>query len=87
MPIELRDGAAVLIGELTLDDVEELSTWLQDGVATTVDLSGCRSLHGAILQLLLRTRPALAAGPPDRFTADLVRTLPAADDRAGQRRT
>lgn len=71
-----REGATIhLEGACPVEEAETLTTLLDAGGAWTVDLSACREMHTALVQVLLRYRPAVLGEPADPFLSRLV--LPA----------
>ncbi|MGG5890201.1 hypothetical protein ACLF3G_24080 [Falsiroseomonas sp. HC035] len=67
------DGTVIrLEGACHLEDAEALTVLLQPREARVVDLSACRSLHGAVVQALLAHRPLLAGEPVSPFLRDLL---------------
>jgi hypothetical protein len=77
MPVTLTEATATLAGACTVEEAEPLLDWLRATPEPQVDLSGCETLHAALAQVLLATRPRLAAPPPDRvLAAALAAALP-----------
>jgi hypothetical protein len=71
-----QDGWTIrLEGACPVEEAEALTALLETPGPWTVDLSGCRQLHTALVQALLRYRPALQGTPDDPFLSRLV--LPA----------
>jgi hypothetical protein len=70
------DGAVIrLEGRCHLEDAEALTVLLQTGETSTLDLSACEALHGAVVQTILAFRPNLTGTPASPFLRDLL--LPA----------
>ena len=66
----------VYVDDGSSDATAEILTGLLDGPgAWTVELSACRQIHTALVQVLLRYRPAVHGEPADPFLSRLV--LPA----------
>lgn len=63
-------GIVRLSGRCAAEDAEPLLKHLAAGV-TTIDLTGCDYLHGAVFQLLMAARPTLVGEPAD-FLRDWV---------------
>jgi hypothetical protein len=70
MTVVAAKGIVRLSGRCMAEDAELLLKQLAAGV-TQVDLTDCEYLHGAIVQLLMATRPALV-GEPAEFLRDWV---------------
>ncbi|CAH2601423.1 conserved protein of unknown function [Rhodovastum atsumiense] len=81
MPILIEGDLAVLDGTCTVEEAEPLLDWVRGTATPAVDLSGCRHLHAAVLQVLLAARPRLAAAATDPFVARLCAELPPAIPR------
>ncbi|GIF18394.1 hypothetical protein BJ973_008646 [Actinoplanes tereljensis] len=75
MPLELGDTTATLIGVVTVDEVEELATWLRVTAKPRVNLRKCNHLHTGAFQAILHFRPKVSAAPTDVFLAGLVLPL------------
>ena len=71
MTVRLDDGMVVLEGDCRVEEAETLAALLSADVRP-VDLSRCRSLHGAVLQALLCFRPPVAARPAEGFLNEMV---------------
>ena len=72
MPIRFEAGCAVLEGQCVVEEAHDLTAWLLEKGARTVDLAHCTGLHTAVLQSLMALQPAVVVGPAD---ADLARWL------------
>ncbi len=59
MPLELTPERAVLTGHVSIEEAEHLLEWLQANGDAPVDVSGCGSMHMAVLQLLARASPTI----------------------------
>jgi len=70
MTVRLVGETIVLEGDCYVEEAEALTVLLQ--TADRVDLTGCRMLHGAVLQVLLAFAPAISGEPGDPFLKDLV---------------
>ncbi|UXY14150.1 hypothetical protein N8I74_12555 [Chitiniphilus purpureus] len=75
MPCDLTDGILRLTGVCGIDDVAPLAQLLFAEPRAGIDLSGCRHLHCAVLQLLLAGGRPLLAPPQDPWTARFVMPL------------
>lgn len=76
MPAELAGDVVAVTGTTNADDATAIAEWLfSDAAGTTIDLGGCTHLHGAVLQVLLQARPALAALPADPYLRQLLAGL------------
>ncbi|MCW2248624.1 hypothetical protein M2352_004284 [Azospirillum fermentarium] len=63
--IRLEDACPV-------EEAERLLELLQSGTATGIDLGGCRSVHTAVLQLLLAAPLPIHVPPPEALLAGLL---------------
>jgi len=81
MPILYPNQApacAVFTGACTPEEADGLLDWLRATPAPRADLSGCMTLHTALLQLLLAGGVAIAAPPADPLLMQcLAQSLPA----------
>ena len=68
MTVAADNGIVRLSGHCSAEDAELLLHHLVAG-ARRVDLDGCDYLHGAVVQLLMATRPAIT-GEPAPFIRD-----------------
>ena len=75
MSVALDANIIRLTGNCGLDDVETLLGLLQAQDQPRVDLRGANHLHGAILQLLLTSRPRVDHPPDDPFVRQLITEL------------
>ncbi|MBI1684976.1 hypothetical protein [Caulobacter hibisci] len=67
MRIERNGAIAALHGHCRVEDAETLAALLWEGSVTTLDLSGCDSLHGAVVQAILAFQPSVVGSPGDEF--------------------
>lgn len=68
-----QDGSTIhLEGACPVEEAEALTAILETQGPWTVDLSGCRQLHTALVQALLTYRPAVRGAPADPFLSRLV---------------
>jgi len=71
-----RDGDVVhLTGHCRVEDAEALSALLQPSKGAVVDISGCDSLHAAVVQVLLTFDARVVGAPGEPFLRD--RLVPA----------
>lgn len=71
-----RDGSVVRLREVCrVEDAETLTALLQDICDSTLDLTACKGLHAAVVQVLLAFRPKIVGEPDDPFLRDWL--LPA----------
>jgi hypothetical protein len=63
-----RDGDVIyLSGHCRVEDAEALAALLQPSGGVTVDLSGCDSLHAAVVQVLLSFDAPVVGAPTEPF--------------------
>ncbi len=68
-----RDGDVIhLEGDCPVEDAEMLVGLLEGSVGRAIDLSQCRSVHSAIIQLLLRFKPVLQGEPQSAFLREMI---------------
>lgn len=70
MSVRLDGGTVRLEGDCHVEDAETLLRFLLGEDRVVVDMSQCRHLHGAVLQVLLSFGPQVVAGPTDPFLRD-----------------
>nr|WP_296070915.1 hypothetical protein [uncultured Actinoplanes sp.] len=85
MPLEFRDTLASLSGVVTVDEVEQLATWLRATPKARISLRRCNHLHTGAFQAMLRFQPKITAAPADPFLA--VQVLPLLVGTSGTSRT
>lgn len=67
----IRDGDFVhLSGHCRVEDAEALSALLQPSQGVIVDISGCDSLHAAVVQVLLAFDASVVGAPDAVFLRD-----------------
>lgn len=81
--IRLDGGVIRLEEHCPVEEAEPLLELLQGDGSRTLDLSGCRSVHTAVLQLLLVCRTRIVAAPPAPALAGILSTGTLAADSAG----
>ncbi|HEV7371193.1 hypothetical protein [Arenibaculum sp.] len=67
MTVRLDDGLVRLEGSCTVEEAEALLETILANPELPVDWSRCTSLHTAVLQVLMATRPVLQGLPEDPF--------------------
>lgn len=72
MTVRLDGDVIVLEGECHVEQAEQLLQRLQDAPASTVDLSACRHLHGAVVQVLLSFSARVSGDPANTFLRQFV---------------
>jgi anti-anti-sigma regulatory factor len=78
MPIDYQKKKAVLSGQVTIDETDQLLEWLQRNRKAVIDLAACEHLHSAILQVLMSARPrCVVPGEHDGLKRWLATILPA----------
>jgi len=73
MSIRYLKKHAALEGNVSVEDAETLSQWLQQQAAPAVHLGKCEHLHAAVLQVLLALRPRVKVPPSDPWLAQVLR--------------
>ena len=69
MTVLVRDGMIVLEGRCQAEDAETLLLALQEQPGATVDVSGVKRVHLAVVQILFTFRPQLQGSPDVPFLA------------------
>lgn len=70
--IRLEGTTIHLEDSCPVEEAERLLELLQAGTATGIDLGGCRTVHTAVLQLLLAAPLPINVPPPEALLADLL---------------
>ncbi|MET0429970.1 MAG: hypothetical protein ABW026_15930 [Microvirga sp.] len=70
MSVRLAGDAVILAGACGVEDAEPLLALLQDAPTRIVDIAQVESLHTAVFQVLLATRPPLRGRSPNPFVRD-----------------
>lgn len=73
MTVNLTGTTIRLEDACRVEDAEPLAALLHDAPERTIDVSGCESLHGAVLQVLLAFRPDVNG---EAAEASLAKWLP-----------
>lgn len=77
-----RDGDVIyLSGHCRVEDAEALAALLQPSERVVVDISGCDSLHAAVVQVLLAFGAPVVGAPVEPFLRD--RLFPALSRTVG----
>ncbi len=69
MAIQYKGLTAALIDIVAVEEAEGLLQWLLTNPDGAVDLSGCKHLHAAVLQVLMAGQPKVNAWPEDEGLA------------------
>ena len=86
MPIEFKKEHAFLRDAVSVEEAEGLLEWLQHEPSAKVDLSACRHLHTANLQVLMAAKPAISRWPEDaKLRAWLEMVFPPSADMENQK--
>jgi hypothetical protein len=72
MTVRREDSTIHLEGACPVEEAEALTALLESAGRWTVELSGCRQLHTALVQALLVYRPEVRGTPADPFLSRLV---------------
>jgi hypothetical protein len=72
MGIEYKKALAIFSENVSVEDAEGLLDWLVKNPKGKINLVACTHIHAANLQVLLATKPVIAAEPKD---ADLQKWL------------
>ena len=68
-----REGSVIhLEGHCPVEDAETLTALLESEGGWTVELSQCRQVHTALVQALIRFRPAMRGAPDDAFLREMI---------------
>lgn len=70
--IRLEDAVIHLEGACPVEEAERLLELLQSGTPTGIDMGGCRSVHTAVLQLLLASPLPIHVAPAEPLLAALL---------------
>jgi hypothetical protein len=83
-----HEGIIVIAGESPVEDAEILLEHLQARPDGPVDWSACRTLHTAVLQVLMAAKPTLLGACGDEFVrtwADIATSAGGPMGRDGQK--
>jgi hypothetical protein len=84
MSVRSEDGVIHLEGDCRVEESETLLQLLQADPGAQVELSQCRHLHGAVVQVLLVFKAKVAGAPETPFLRDHVLPNLIADRRPTQ---
>ena len=65
MPAKYTKKTVNLVGQVTVEEAEELSNWLKKTPGAAVKVSQCDHIHAAVLQVLLALAPSIRGEPAD----------------------
>ena len=68
MSMTLTQDMAVLVGQVTVEEAEELLEWLVKHPSASIDLKALEHLHAANLQVLMAAKPQIAQWPQNPDT-------------------
>jgi hypothetical protein len=77
MPLELHERSARATGALSVEEAEELATWLRAHPGGALALADCERMHTAALQAVLALGARITSPPPDPVLAAILRPLTA----------
>lgn len=66
MPLTLKKTVAVLDGHVAIEEAENLLNWLIDHPKGRINLKNLEHAHTAVWQVLIASRPKIAAYPEQR---------------------
>lgn len=72
MSVRVADGIILLEGRCRIEEAETLLGYLLEVPGRRVDLSACETLHSAVVQIMMATRPVMASKPVDPFLCAYV---------------
>lgn len=72
MGIRYLKKHAALEDIVTVEDAETLQHWLKNQSKPAVNLSKCKHLHAAVLQVLLALKPQVHGEVPDPWLAQAL---------------
>ncbi|BAU22811.1 hypothetical protein THC_0415 [Caldimicrobium thiodismutans] len=65
MPLQIKNRIVKFIDIVTIEDTETLFNWFLEKKQGKIDMSKCRHIHTAILQLLMIFKPKIEKLPED----------------------
>ncbi|MCG7601106.1 hypothetical protein MHM84_15095 [Halomonas sp. McH1-25] len=68
MSMTFTSDVAVMAGQVTVEEAEELLEWLVKHPSASVDMQALEHLHAANLQVLMAARARIAHWPEDTDT-------------------
>ena len=75
MPLKSKKNRVQLVGEVVVDDAENLFAWLTSHPAAQIDASEASHLHAAVLQAIAASRRPISKLPVDSFLAACLNQL------------
>jgi len=75
MSIAFENNVALMVGDITIEDVENLNEWLVSNPLQPIDLLDTTRIHTAMLQVLMAHRPRVAQRPRDMELSKLLQFL------------
>jgi hypothetical protein len=75
MGIRYLKKYAALEGQVTVEDAETLSHWLDHQHSPAVQLGKCEHVHAAVLQVLLARRPRVLSSPADPWLEHALKAI------------
>ena len=72
MSVRVEGSVIFLEGDCHVEQAEQLLLRLHEEPTRSVDLSGCRQLHGAVAQVLLSHAPRVSGDSADPFLRQFV---------------
>lgn len=72
MTVRLDGDVIHLEDDCHVEQAEQLLGLLQDAAGRSVDLTTCRQLHSAVVQVLLSFAPPIVGRPSDPFLRDFI---------------
>ena len=73
MPLILKVKVAKIEGEGAPEEAEELFGWLLEHPKGKLNLKHCKSLHSALVQVILALRPEISSWPENKRLAELLK--------------
>lgn len=75
MSVRVADGIIVLEGRCRIEEAETLLGHLLENGDRPVDLSGCETMHSAVVQILMAAKSAISGRPIDPFLCAYILPL------------
>jgi hypothetical protein len=73
MPANFTKKRAKLSGDCTVDEAEDIFSWMRKTQNGDVDVAGVSHLHAAVLQAIMATQCKVIGAPQDLFVAECMR--------------
>jgi len=67
MSVRIANQIIVLEGRCRIEEAEMLLGYLLEDGDRLVDLSGCETMHSAVVQILMAAKPVISGRPIDPF--------------------